>query len=31
VNGLIRPDYFFLWAAAGLALEGLHDRLTAGE
>ncbi|HEV3472678.1 MAG TPA: hypothetical protein VG408_05665 [Actinomycetota bacterium] len=28
VNGLIRPDYFFLWAAAGLALEPLHDRLT---
>jgi hypothetical protein len=31
VNGLIRPDYFFLWAAAGIALERLHDRLTAGE
>ena len=31
VNGLIRPDYFFLWAAAGLALEPLHDRLSAGE
>ena len=31
VNGLIRPDYFFLWAGAGLALEGLHDRLTASE
>jgi hypothetical protein len=30
LNGLIRPDYFFLWAAAGLALEPLHDRLTAG-
>ena len=28
VNGLIRPDYFFLWAAAGLALEPLHDYLT---
>ena len=28
LNGLIRPDYFFLWAAAGLALEPLHDRLT---
>ena len=27
VHGLIRPDYFFLWAAAGLALEALHDRL----
>jgi hypothetical protein len=31
VNGLIRPDYFFFWAAAGLALEPLHDRLTARE
>ena len=28
VKGLIRPDYFFLWATAGLALEPLHDRLT---
>ncbi len=28
VNGLIRPDYFLLWAGAGLALEPLHDRLT---
>lgn len=28
VNGLIRPDYFFLWGIAGLALEPLHDRLT---
>jgi uncharacterized membrane protein len=28
VHGLIRPDYFFLWAAVGLALESLHDRLT---
>lgn len=27
-NGLIRPGYFFLWAAAGLALEPLHDHLT---
>lgn len=27
VDGLIRLDYFFLWAAAGLALEPLHDRL----
>jgi uncharacterized membrane protein len=27
VHGLIRPGYFFLWAAAGLALEALHDRL----
>lgn len=28
VNGLIRPDYFFQWAAMGLALEPLHDALT---
>ena len=28
VDGLIRPDYFFQWAALGLALEPLHDRLT---
>lgn len=27
VNGLIRPDYFVLWAIAGAALEPLHDRL----
>jgi Putative ABC-transporter type IV len=27
IDGLVRLDYFFLWAAAGLALEGLHDRL----
>ncbi|MFN2390126.1 MAG: hypothetical protein ABR575_11055 [Actinomycetota bacterium] len=27
VHGLIRPDYFFLWALAGLLLEPLHDRL----
>ncbi len=27
MNGLIRPDYFFLWPAAGLALERLHDEL----
>ena len=27
VNGLIRPDYFFLWALAGMMLEPLHDRL----
>jgi uncharacterized membrane protein len=31
VDGLIRPDYFFLWAAAGLALEPLHDRLVKNE
>lgn len=31
VNGLIRPDYFFLWAAAGLALEPLHDHLMSPE
>jgi uncharacterized membrane protein len=28
IDGLIRPDYFFQWAALGLALEPLHDRLT---
>lgn len=27
LDGLIRPDYFFQWAALGLALEPLHDRL----
>lgn len=27
VNGLIRPDYFPLWAAAGLAMERVHDVL----
>ncbi len=27
VHGLIRPDYFFVWAAAGIALEPLHDHL----
>ena len=27
VNGLIRPDYLPLWAAAGLGLEPLHDHL----
>ncbi len=27
VDGLIRPDYFFLWALAGLGFEHLHDRL----
>ena len=29
VDGLVRPDYAALWAAAGLALEPLHDRLDA--
>lgn len=28
VDGLIRLDYLFYWAAAGLALERLHDALT---
>ncbi len=28
VHGLVRPDYFPMWAAAGLALEPLHDLLT---
>jgi uncharacterized membrane protein len=27
-NGLVRPDYFPLWAAFGLALEPVHDLLT---
>ena len=29
LHGLIRPDYFFLWALAGLLCERLHDELTA--
>ena len=29
LHGLIRPDYFFQWAAMGLMLEPLHDRLAA--
>ncbi len=29
VNGLIRPDYVFLWAVAGVLCERLHDELTA--
>ena len=28
VHGLIRSDYFPLWALAGLGLERLHDRLS---
>ena len=28
LHGLIRADYFFQWAAMGLALEPLHDKLT---
>jgi uncharacterized membrane protein len=28
VDGLARLDYAPLWAIAGLALEGVHDRLT---
>ena len=28
VHGLIRPDYFPIWAAAGLAMEPVHDILT---
>ena len=28
IDGLVRPDYFPLWAAAGLGLERLHDHLT---
>ena len=30
VNGLIRLDYAAYWAAAGLALEPLHDHLSGG-
>lgn len=29
VDGLVRPDFAPLWAAAGLALELVHDRLAA--
>lgn len=25
INGLVRPDYLPLWAAAGLAMERVHD------
>jgi hypothetical protein len=28
LHGLVRPDYFPVWAAAGLAMERVHDRLT---
>ncbi|HEX8098934.1 MAG TPA: hypothetical protein VF660_01885 [Actinomycetota bacterium] len=28
VNGLIRPDYFPIWAAMGVAMEPVHDILT---
>jgi uncharacterized membrane protein len=28
INGLVRPDYFPLWAAFGLGLEPVHDILT---
>lgn len=28
VDGLIRPEYFFLWALAGLLCERLHDEVT---
>lgn len=31
LHGLIRPDYFFQWAAVGLALEPLHDKLMPRE
>ena len=31
IDGLIRPDYVLLWAAAGLALEPLHDHLVHRE
>ena len=29
LDGLVRPAYFPLWGAAGLALERFHDRLEA--
>jgi hypothetical protein len=29
VDGLARPDWLPLWAAAGLALERVHDRLAS--
>ncbi len=28
IDGLVRPDYFPMWAGAGFALEQLHDALT---
>ncbi len=28
IDGLVRPDYFPYWAAVGLAMERVHDRLT---
>lgn len=28
VHGLIRPDYFPIWAALGLAMEPIHDVMT---
>ena len=28
ISGLVRPDYFPLWGAFGLALEPVHDILT---
>jgi len=31
LHGLIRADYLPVWAAAGLAMEHVHDRLDAGE
>ena len=27
IDGLVRPDYFPMWAAVGLGAERLHDRL----
>ena len=27
IHGLVRPDYFPMWAVAGLAMETVHDRL----
>jgi len=28
IDGLVRPAYFPLWAAVGLAMEPVHDTLT---
>lgn len=30
IDGLVRPDYFPLWAMGGLALERVHDILVDG-
>ena len=30
IGGLVRADYLLVWAAAGMALERVHDRLAPG-